>query len=848
MLKSLILFIILFLSAAQSQAQKYDWVNGIDGFFNYSSAVDKEQNVVCVGSFESSISVGNEVYVASGAGDLLVVKFDRNGQVLWSFATGGTCRESATSVVIDSSLNITVGGESFRSSVGQTLKIGNYNLTPQNNNAFLFRLSKDGDLRWVTAPNSPSSTMDYGLKTMAADTAGCIIFTGNFSTSLQLGEFTLTSNFPTKYIAKLSPIGQVLWVKRFSESFACYPIELTTDRHNNLYLGCELRASWSFDDSVFVHRGEYDIVILQLTPSGDLIKSWHFGQAGRESVDGIGVDNSDNIYIAGNYWSNLQIGEISFPSVSNYAARFLMRLDASGEIKWGKPIAFNTYYLGGLCVDRFGNTSICFNYKDSLNIIDRTIPGLGSWDVVFASYDDQGNRKWYMHAGDEKWDTSWSLSADVFGHVYFTGRFYEKSKFGTIALQSSTPWACFVGRISEPIILTTSPSQMEYCPGDSIRISFSTNISHPFGNQFFAFLSDSSGKFDSVNLIGKINGRRDSFMVAIIPAVTKPSDRYRVRVSSTLPSQEGLDRGPYFTVHPKPAVEIEARKSVEFCEGNKVPLVASGGASYTWSTGETTASVEIGTSGWHYVTAHSEFGCDATDSIKLTSHPYPVASVSVAGPTSFCQGGQVVLTAKGGSSYLWSNGEKTASITVKASGEYSVTVKGGGDCTDESEKISVTVHPLPAKPSITEVDGHLRSSSPAGNHWYLAGGTMLDTNRQFKPTKSGKYYVRVTDSNGCMSQSEFFDFEAKTDVVRTEATLTFEVNPNPAKDHVHVRIDSKYPATLEIVGILGLVVAKYSTLSTEVQEISLSELSAGAYYIRLSTNGVVTTKKLQISR
>ena len=48
--------------------------------------------------------------------------------------------------------------------------------------------------------------------------------------------------------------------------------------------------------------------------------------------------------------------------------------------------------------------------------------------------------------------------------------------------------------------------------------------------------------------------------------------------------------------------------------------------------------------------------------------------ISASGPLSFANGGSVTLTASPGTSYLWSNGATTQSITVSTSDTYSVTI------------------------------------------------------------------------------------------------------------------------------------------------------------------------------
>ncbi|TAH40006.1 MAG: hypothetical protein EYC69_12160 [Bacteroidetes bacterium] len=67
-------------------------------------------------------------------------------------------------------------------------------------------------------------------------------------------------------------------------------------------------------------------------------------------------------------------------------------------------------------------------------------------------------------------------------------------------------------------------------------------------------------------------------------------------------------------------------------------------------------------------------------------------NITAGGPTTFCSGGSVVLTADAGVSYLWSTAETTQSITVTNAGNYSVAVTDGSNCTATSAPTTVTVN------------------------------------------------------------------------------------------------------------------------------------------------------------
>jgi hypothetical protein len=68
----------------------------------------------------------------------------------------------------------------------------------------------------------------------------------------------------------------------------------------------------------------------------------------------------------------------------------------------------------------------------------------------------------------------------------------------------------------------------------------------------------------------------------------------------------------------------------------------------------------------------------------------PAVTISAGGPTTFCNGGSVVLTASAGASYLWNTGAITQSINVTQPGSYFVTVTNANGCTGTSAATTVS--------------------------------------------------------------------------------------------------------------------------------------------------------------
>jgi hypothetical protein len=145
------------------------------------------------------------------------------------------------------------------------------------------------------------------------------------------------------------------------------------------------------------------------------------------------------------------------------------------------------------------------------------------------------------------------------------------------------------------------------------------------------------------------------------------------------------------TVNPLPSVSISG--TLTYCVGASTTLDAGAGfASYSWSSGETTQTISA-TAGNYTVTVTDSNGCSNTSAqVSVTELALP--NVAISGTLSYCAGSNTTLTATAGlSSYLWSSGETTQSITATA-GSYTVTGTDSNGCSNTSSSVTVTETPL----------------------------------------------------------------------------------------------------------------------------------------------------------
>ncbi|WP_291402552.1 T9SS type A sorting domain-containing protein [Daejeonella sp.] len=287
---------------------------------------------------------------------------------------------------------------------------------------------------------------------------------------------------------------------------------------------------------------------------------------------------------------------------------------------------------------------------------------------------------------------------------------------------TSAPTAVTVNTVTDKATITAN-GPTTFCPGGSVTLTASSGDSYLWSN---------GEKTQSI--------------------VVTNAGNYSVKVTNssgcTLTSEATT-----ISINPLPTVRISAIGPTSLCQGESVTLISSSGKSYLWSTGETTQSIKVSSSGKYTVKMTNENGCSNTsEPFTVTVSQTSIATVTASGPLSFCQGGSVTLTSMTGSSYLWNNGATTQSINVNNSGNYSVTVKNENGCSLISSPVTVSVNILP-KAEITATGpttfcagGSVTLTSNTGSSYLWNNGA---TTQSINVNSAGNYSVTVKNENGC---------------------------------------------------------------------------------------------------
>ncbi len=122
-------------------------------------------------------------------------------------------------------------------------------------------------------------------------------------------------------------------------------------------------------------------------------------------------------------------------------------------------------------------------------------------------------------------------------------------------------------------------------------------------------------------------------------------------------------------------------------------------------------------------------------------------SPAITGTTSFCAGGSTTLDAGSFTSYLWSTGSVSQTITVNTAATFTVTVTSSGGCTGTASA-TTTVNALPVV-TASNVSGC--TGNPIALSGTPSGGTFSVANPYTGPATN--YTYSFTDGNGCSNTS-----------------------------------------------------------------------------------------------
>jgi sugar lactone lactonase YvrE len=323
------------------------------------------------------------------------------------------------------------------------------------------------------------------------------------------------------------------------------------------------------------------------------------------------------------------------------------------------------------------------------------------------------------------------------------------------------------------------------------------------------------------------------------------------------------------TVLALPVVSISTLDSTVICQGDTVNITSSVNAivSYVWYNTNTNinqsgSAINVLASGSYSLLVEDEFGCENTsDTISVTVHQYPLATITPGSSLILCNGENVELNANQGPllTYSWQlignpiPGGNTDSLVVSSAGTYQLVTTYDGLCSTTSTPVTVVVNPLPivsiafAGPQeVCQGDTVFftaTANSIVSYQWYGSNGNAIQNQSlsTFNTTVPGTYYVEAENEFGCTQNSnslaatnyllpqQIIDICAVTVDTATNANKVLWAKPSGAYRVWYYNI---YRET-SIAGQYGIVGSVLDTALTEYVDV-LANPSVQSYRYKIA--------------
>jgi hypothetical protein len=192
------------------------WVKQFGGLYEDSIihlAVDVQGNVIVQGVFADEVTWGGEKMHAGGGSDADVVlaKYDGNGNHQWSKHFGSQFNEVAGGVAVDPAGNILMTG-SYDRSIG--FGDGDHGCAGESD-VFVAKFGPDGSVQWSKTFGGAREDIGFGI---AVDAAGSATVTGWFFSKMEIAGKSVTGKGNKDiFVAKFDAKGALRWVSAYGD-------------------------------------------------------------------------------------------------------------------------------------------------------------------------------------------------------------------------------------------------------------------------------------------------------------------------------------------------------------------------------------------------------------------------------------------------------------------------------------------------------------------------------------------------------------------------------------------------------------------------------------------------------
>ena len=381
-----------------------------------SIAVAVDGSVYVTGT--SDATWGTPVHPHSGGEDIVVMKFDATGSLLWHTFLGSSGVDRGNGIAVDGSGHVYVTGISA-ATWGTPLHpfSGQVDIV-------VLALGSDGALAWHTFYGAGYEDHGSGI---ALDGTGAVLVTG---TSWDPWGAPVDPHGPNGWdtvVLKLAADGAYQWHTFAGANAWNYGYAVAADGGGNVHVTG--RASGTWGAPLHAHSGNGDnIAVLKLDGAGAY--QWHtfYGGAG-SSHEGraIAIDSAGAVLVTGTSSDTFGTPLHAHSGQTNIV---VLKLDGAGAHQWhtfyGADTGYHSTEGRAIAVDGTGSAYIAGGSWGAWGTPLHPYSGYG-WDIVVLKLDSAGAHQWNTFYGanatyaSDQGDVGTGIARDTSGNLHVTG-------------------------------------------------------------------------------------------------------------------------------------------------------------------------------------------------------------------------------------------------------------------------------------------------------------------------------------------------------------------------------------------------------------------------------------------
>jgi hypothetical protein len=266
------------------------------------------------GTIDADPGTGVLTITSQGQLDMLVQRFNSEGELAWAQATGANGADLGLAMALDAEENIWITG-SFEGTVDMDPSAGSFPLSSAGAwDIFVTKRSADGELLWAGRMGGVEN-FDTGYD-IAVDADGNAIVAGSFMGSGDFdpgtGVFMLTASSLGSdeiFVQKLSPSGEFMWAGALGGEGADlgYGVGVTADGRvlvTGFFSGTadfDPDPLGVFELTTTTQDNFFDSYLCTLSPEGTFLGAVQFAGANSVATQRLAVGADDAIYVAGHF-------------------------------------------------------------------------------------------------------------------------------------------------------------------------------------------------------------------------------------------------------------------------------------------------------------------------------------------------------------------------------------------------------------------------------------------------------------------------------------------------------------------------------------------------------------------